>query len=105
MGAIIVLPEEVSGKIAAGEVIDGPYSIVRELIDNSLDADASQIKVTVNNGGKDFILISDNGSGMSKDDVVLAVQKHTTSKITNIEDLDTLTTMGSEAKHFQASVQ
>lgn len=102
MGAIIVLPEEVSSKIAAGEVIDGPYSIVRELIDNSLDADATQIKVTVNNGGKDFILVSDNGSGMSKDDVVLAVQKHTTSKITNIEDLDTLTTMGFRGEAFSS---
>lgn len=94
MGKILVLSDEVSGKIAAGEVIDGPYSIVRELIDNSLDADAEQIKITVNNGGKDFIQVADNGTGMSADDALLAVQKHTTSKIKDIEDLNTITTMG-----------
>ncbi len=94
MGKILVLPEEVSGKIAAGEVIDGPYSIVRELMDNSLDADAQMIKITVNNGGKDFIQVADNGTGMSADDALLSVRKHTTSKIKDIEDLNTITTMG-----------
>ena len=94
MGKILVLPEEVSGKIAAGEVIDGPYSIVRELMDNSLDADAQTIRITVNNGGKDFIQVADNGTGMSADDALLSVRKHTTSKIKDIEDLNTITTMG-----------
>jgi len=94
MGSIIVLPEEVSGKIAAGEVIEGPFSVVRELIDNSLDADATQITITVNNGGKDFILVSDNGYGMSEEDAILSVKKHTTSKIKDISDLDNLNTMG-----------
>lgn len=94
MGNIILLPQEVSAKIAAGEVIDGPYSVVRELIDNALDAHASLITITINNGGKDFIWVSDDGSGMSQDDAVLSVKKHTTSKIGDIEDLDSLTTMG-----------
>lgn len=94
MGTIPVLPEEVSGKIAAGELIDGPYSVVRELMDNSLDTDADQIKITVNNGGKDFIQVTDNGSGMSEEDALLSVQRHTTSKISDIDDLDTITTMG-----------
>jgi len=94
VGSIIVLPEEVSGKIAAGEVIEGPFSVVRELIDNSLDADANQITITVNNGGKDFILVSDNGYGMSEEDAILSVKKHTTSKIKDISDLDNLNTMG-----------
>ena len=57
MSVIQILPEEVSGKIAAGEVIDGPYSVVRELIDNALDAEAQQVKVIINNGGKDFIQV------------------------------------------------
>jgi len=98
LGTILVLPEEVSGKIAAGEVIDDPYSVVRELMDNSLDTDADQIKITVNNDGKDFIQVTDNGSGMSEEDALLSVQKHTTSKIRDIDDLDTITTMGFRGK-------
>ena len=94
MSVIQILPEEVSGKIAAGEVIDGPYSVVRELIDNALDAEAQQVKVIINNGGKDFIQVSDNGIGMSKEDAILSVKKHTTSKIMSIDDLHSLTTMG-----------
>ncbi len=94
MGEIRVLPEEVSSKIAAGEVIEGPHSIVRELIDNSLDAEAGQIKITVNNGGKDYIQVTDNGRGMTEADALLSVQKHTTSKISDIEDLNTIATMG-----------
>lgn len=94
MGRIIVLPEEVSMKIAAGEVIDGPSSVVRELIDNSIDADSKEIKIVINNGGKDFISVSDNGYGMSPEDAVLSVQKHTTSKIMGIEDLLNIRSMG-----------
>lgn len=94
MGSIIILPVDVSSKIAAGEVIEGPYSVVRELVDNSVDAGADHIDVTVNNGGKDFIRVTDNGSGMTKEDAALCVKKHTTSKISKFEDLDTLTTMG-----------
>lgn len=104
LGKILVLPDEVSSKIAAGEVIDGPYSIVRELMDNSLDADVEQIKITVNNGGKDFIQVADNGIGMSADDALLAVQKHTTSKIKDIEDLNTITTMGFRGEALSAYV-
>ncbi len=94
MGSIVILPVEVSSKIAAGEVIEGPYSVVRELVDNSVDAGADHINITVNNGGKDFIRVTDNGSGMTKEDAALCVRKHTTSKISTFEDLDTLTTMG-----------
>jgi len=61
MGNIIVLPEEVYTKIAAGEVIDGPSAVVRELLDNAIDAGADSIRVTINNGGKDFIQVSDSG--------------------------------------------
>ncbi|MGQ9617050.1 MAG: DNA mismatch repair endonuclease MutL [Spirochaetota bacterium] len=88
------MPEEVSMKIAAGEVIEGPSSVVRELIDNSLDANSIEIKVVVNNGGKDYIMVSDNGDGMSPEDAALSVQKHTTSKIRGIEDLLNIRSMG-----------
>ncbi len=94
MGNIIVLPKEVYTKIAAGEVVDGPSAVVRELIDNSIDAGADSIRVTINNGGKDFIQVSDNGCGMSEKDAILSVQKHTTSKIRRFEDLSEIRSMG-----------
>jgi len=81
-------------RIAAGEVIEGPFSVVRELIDNALDAESTHIRVTISNGGKDLIQVSDDGTGMPMEDARLAVQKHTTSKIRVIEDLDTLSSMG-----------
>ncbi len=94
VGNIIVLPEEVYTKIAAGEVIDGPSAVVRELLDNAIDAGADSIRVTINNGGKDFIQVSDSGCGMSQEDAVLAVRKHTTSKIRRFEDLSKIGSMG-----------
>lgn len=94
MGNIIVLPEEVYTKIAAGEVIDGPSAVVRELLDNAIDAGADSIRVTINNGGKDFIQVSDSGCGMSQEDAVLSVRKHTTSKIRKFEDLSKIGSMG-----------
>ena len=94
MGQITRLPPEVYEKIAAGEVIDGPYSVVRELLDNALDAGAGEIIVTVNDGGKSLISVRDNGSGMTGEDALLAVGRHTTSKIRTMEDLDTLASMG-----------
>jgi DNA mismatch repair protein MutL len=94
LGKIITLPLEVSEKIAAGEVIEGPHSVVRELLDNSLDAGATQITVIANNGGKDFIRVTDNGSGMSGEDALLSIEKHTTSKITGIDDLNTISSIG-----------
>jgi DNA mismatch repair protein MutL len=94
VGVIHRLPEDVSGKIAAGEVIEGPFSVVRELIDNSLDAGAGEVSVNIQGGGKDLIQVSDDGCGMSEEDAVLAAQKHTTSKIRSLEDLDFIATMG-----------
>lgn len=94
MGRIITLPHEVSMKIAAGEVIEGPYSVVRELIDNAVDAGSTQVRVTITNGGRDFIQVIDNGTGMSEQDAKLAVLKHTTSKISRIDDLSSITSMG-----------
>lgn len=94
MGSIIVLPQEVSQKIAAGEVIEAPYSVARELIDNALDAGASRIQVVTVNGGRDSILVTDDGAGMSGEDALLSIQKHTTSKIREADDLLGVRTMG-----------
>jgi len=94
MGNIIILPEEVCTKIAAGEVVDGPSAVVRELIDNAIDSGADSIRVTINNGGKDFIQVSDNGCGMSEEDAYLSVQKHTTSKMRRFEDLLKIDSLG-----------
>jgi DNA mismatch repair protein MutL len=91
---IRILDKDTINKIAAGEVIERPASVVKELIDNSIDAGATDIRIEVEKGGKDSILVRDNGSGMSRDDVFLAYKKHATSKLTKIEDLNTISTMG-----------
>lgn len=94
MNKIILLPLEVSQKIAAGEVIERPSSVVKELVENSLDAGASEIKIDVTEGGKKIIRVSDNGRGMSREDALLCFQRHSTSKISREEDLDRIRTMG-----------
>ncbi|HHE65312.1 MAG TPA: DNA mismatch repair protein MutL, partial [Bacteroidetes bacterium] len=94
MAKIKLLPREVYSKIAAGEVIDGPYSVVRELIDNSEDAEAGQIKVYTKNGGKELIVVQDDGTGMSWEDAELALKRHATSKISEAQDLEHIRTMG-----------
>ena len=94
MARINILPKEIYTKIAAGEVIDGPYSVVRELIDNSIDANPESIKIITRIGGKEVIVVQDDGEGMSWEDAELAVKKHTTSKISNIVDLQKIETMG-----------
>jgi DNA mismatch repair protein MutL len=94
MGRIHVLSEHVANKIAAGEVVERPASIVKELIENSLDAGASRIRVNVEAGGKKLIEIVDNGSGMVADDALLAFERHATSKLKNPEDLLSIATLG-----------
>ncbi len=91
---IRILDKDTINKIAAGEVIERPASAVKELIDNSIDAGATEIRIEVEKGGKNSILVRDNGYGMSRDDALLAYKKHATSKLTRIEDLDTVSTMG-----------
>lgn len=91
---IIELPKNVADKIAAGEVVDRPLSIVKELVENSIDAGATSVIVEIKNGGKSYIRITDNGSGIEKDDVYLAFKRHATSKIKNATDLDHISSLG-----------
>lgn len=94
MTLIHILPESLINKIAAGEVVERPASVVKELVENAMDAGSDQIFITIKNGGKDLISVLDNGSGMSAEDANLAIERHATSKISNSEDLETITTMG-----------
>ncbi|NLB12076.1 DNA mismatch repair endonuclease MutL [Candidatus Dojkabacteria bacterium] len=88
------LSQEVINQIAAGEVVERPSSVVKELLDNSIDADSSKIVIKIKNGGIDLIEISDNGIGIPKESMTSIFDPHTTSKISNIEDLNTLLSMG-----------
>jgi len=94
MGKIHVLSEAVANKIAAGEVVERPASVVKELLENALDAGSTRIKIQVEAGGKKLIQITDNGCGMVRDDALLAFERHATSKIKNAEDLLTVATLG-----------
>lgn len=91
---IRLLPTEVSEKIAAGEVVDRPLSIAKELVENSIDAGADTIVLEIRNGGKTYIRVTDNGIGIPSDHVVKAFQRHATSKIQRAEDLDNIHTLG-----------
>src|SRR5437667_3449471 len=94
MGRIHVLSEAVANKIAAGEVVERPASVVKELLENSLDAGAARIKINVEAGGKRLIQVVDNGCGMVRDDAMLAFERHATSKIKDAEDLLSVATLG-----------
>lgn len=94
MGIIRQLSETIINKIAAGEVVERPASIVKELIENSIDAGAKNIEVEIEGGGKKHILVRDDGCGMSEDDLFMALESHATSKLSKIEDLEDIATMG-----------
>jgi len=94
MGQIKVLPEIIANKIAAGEVVERPASVVKEMIENALDAGARSIEVTIEHGGKSLIRIADDGSGMDAQDAELAFQRHATSKIYQASDLDAIDSYG-----------
>lgn len=94
MGSIVLLDEHTINKIAAGEVVDRPASIVKELVENSIDAKATNITVEIKNGGIKYIKIVDNGIGFASDDVEMAFERHATSKIRKEEDLLKITSMG-----------
>ena len=94
MGDIVLLDEQTINKIAAGEVVDRPASIVKELVENSIDAKATSITVEIRKGGISYIKIIDNGKGFKSDDIELAFERHATSKIRKEEDLQSITSMG-----------
>ncbi len=94
MNRIRLLPEQVANQIAAGEVIERPASVVKELVENSLDAGATRILVEIQAGGRSLVRVSDDGVGMSRDDALLCLERHATSKITRAEDLAAIATMG-----------
>ena len=94
MGRIRVLTERVANQIAAGEVVERPASVCKELIENSLDAGATQIRIELGKGGRSLIKVSDNGCGMSRDDAMLAFERHATSKLRSASDLLAIATLG-----------
>ena len=94
MGNIVLLDDNTINKIAAGEVIERPASVVKELMENSIDAGATAITVEIKNGGISYIRITDNGKGIAPDDMEIAFERHATSKIRKAEDLETVKSMG-----------
>mgnify|MGYP001770152201 CR=1 FL=1 len=91
---IKILPENLTNKISAGEVVERPASVVKELVENCLDAGATEIVVEIEAGGKRLIKVSDNGCGMSREDALLSLERHATSKIANDGDLGSISTLG-----------
>lgn len=94
MGKIKVLPLQIANKIAAGEVVDRPAAVVKELVENSIDAQATKVTIVIEQAGKTLIQIIDNGEGISLEDIPLAFERHATSKIEKSEDLDRILTLG-----------
>src|SRR6478736_5281192 len=94
MNRVRLLPEQVANQIAAGEVVERPASVVKELVENSLDAGATRITVEIQAGGRSFVRVTDDGFGMSRDDALLCLERHATSKIRRAEDLAAIATMG-----------
>eukprot|EP00831_Metopus_contortus_P076697 TRINITY_DN7092_c0_g1_i1.p3 TRINITY_DN7092_c0_g1~~TRINITY_DN7092_c0_g1_i1.p3 ORF type:complete len:144 (+),score=36.59 TRINITY_DN7092_c0_g1_i1:240-671(+) len=94
MSRINVLPESISNKIAAGEVIERPASVVKELVENSIDSGATRISVNIEQGGVKLISVTDNGSGMDKDDAIMCFEPHATSKIAKDEDIFNILSFG-----------
>jgi len=94
MNRIRLLPEQVANQIAAGEVIERPASVVKELVENALDAQAARVTVEIQGGGRSLVRVIDEGTGMSRDDALLSLERHATSKIRRAEDLAAIATMG-----------
>ncbi len=93
-GHVRQLPEHIANKIAAGEVVERPAAVVKELVENSLDAGATFITVQISQGGRKLMLVRDNGSGMEKDDAIMSLNRQATSKITDVDDIEQIDTLG-----------
>ncbi len=94
LNKIKILPEALANKIAAGEVVERPASVIKELVENAIDASATKIIIVIRNAGKSLIQVTDNGVGMSEDDALMAFERHATSKISDFKDIEQLHTMG-----------
>jgi DNA mismatch repair protein MutL len=94
MNKIRILPDNLANQIAAGEVVERPASVIKELVENSIDAGASRIQIDIELGGRRLMKVSDNGSGMTRDDAILAFERHATSKIRDLDDLGRIGTLG-----------
>lgn len=94
MGRIVILPDAVADQIAAGEVVERPASVAKELVENALDAGATEVRIELEGGGRTLIAVSDDGTGMDRDDAVLALDRHATSKVRNAHDLVGVATYG-----------
>ena len=94
MPHINILDENTINKIAAGEVVEKPMAVVKELVENSIDAGSDHITIEIKEGGISFIRVTDNGCGINSDDISNAFERHATSKISDINDLNTLSTLG-----------
>jgi len=94
MNRIRLLPDQVANQIAAGEVVERPASVVKELVENAIDAQAARITVEIQAGGRSLIRVIDDGVGMNRDDALLSLERHATSKLQRAEDLASISTMG-----------
>src|SRR5438477_412977 len=94
MNRIRLLPDTVASQVAAGEVVERPASVVKELIENSIDAGARKIEIMTRRGGISLVRVIDDGSGMDRDDALLSLERHATSKIRSVADLETIATLG-----------
>jgi DNA mismatch repair protein MutL len=93
-GRVRVLPIHVANKIAAGEVVERPASVAKELIENAIDAGAKNIKVAISSGGRKLVSVQDDGSGMTRDDALLSLERQATSKILDVDDIERIDTLG-----------
>ncbi|MBI2418153.1 MAG: DNA mismatch repair endonuclease MutL [Ignavibacteriales bacterium] len=102
MGKITILPEQIANKIAAGEVVQRPESVVKELLENAIDAGSTKVELIIKRAGKVLIQVIDNGEGMSEDDAIISIQKHATSKIKTYDDLNAIRTLGFRGEALSA---
>lgn len=102
MGLIHVLDEVTANQIAAGEVVERPVNVVKELVENSVDAGAHEVEIEIADGGMTYIRVTDNGSGMTAEDAKMSIIRHATSKISNVDNIYHIASWDSAGKRFQA---